>query len=78
MSAFERGSTTTLIARAFVARAHGRGKRQPTKNCWKQLRAMKLISCFSIPTGITQLNDHTSDQKVIVKTQFSVLCGETV
>jgi hypothetical protein len=51
MSAFERGSTTTLIARAFVARAHGRGKRQPTKNCWKQLRAMNLISSFSIPTG---------------------------
>jgi len=31
--------------------AHGTGKRRPTKNCWKQLRATNLIFCFSIPTG---------------------------
>jgi hypothetical protein len=69
MSAFERGSTTTLIARAFVARAHGRGKRQPTKTVGRNCARWSWFPVFRFQRAITQLNDHTSDQKtVIVKT----------
>jgi len=71
MSALERSSTTTLIARAFVARAHGTGKRQRPKNCWKQLRATNLISCFSIPTG----NHSTERSHIRAKNRY---CENTI
>jgi hypothetical protein len=72
VAAFERGWTTTLIARAFVARAHATGK-APT--CKKLLQAIARgefdFLFFDSNRQSLNLNDHTSDRKtVIVKTQF--------
>jgi hypothetical protein len=72
VAAFERGWTTTLIARAFVARAHATRKAPTCKKLLEAIARGEFDFLFFDSKGQSlNLNDHTSDQKtVIVKTQF--------